>query len=156
MTGRDVTPFYFAEEPETAHEVWESIMPYAGNRPGDPRARVVAPDDESGVELTQPLAEALSKVAYLMSRGHAVVIQAVDDSMSIDEVAELVMQRPVDVREAIGHGLVVPDVDDPDRITTRDALLYRNHVLAERRLLLDEIYHLGDDIEDRPRGDSIG
>lgn len=147
---------FYADEPDYAAQLWDFAGDYASYRPGDPRARIVSPDGEASIELTPALADLISTVGYLMSRGHAVAVESVGGTMSIEAIADLVLQRPDDVREAIRNGLV--DVADPDvdGLPVREALLYRNHVRASRRLGLNEIHGPGDDSPDERSSPQAG
>lgn len=74
-----------------------------------------------------------------MSKGHAVVIEAVQGLLSVAETAELVRQSPERVRSAVRDGIIPVRAEDGGRISITQALLSRNHVHARRRVGLDSI-----------------
>lgn len=148
---------YFAEDADTAADVYEFVSEYEGWHPQDPRALLTSPDGNESIELPQQLADLLTSATYLMSHGHAVALDTATGTLSVDEVADLAMQRPEDVRTAIEAGIIAVVPDQPERISAQEALTYRNMVRSERRVTLDEVYELGHRPEEgdpptRPRG----
>lgn len=153
MAQDEFKRYFFAEEAGLAARVGDLAGEFAGHRPGDPRARIVAPDGRESLELSPILAEAVELIGYLMSRGHAVAIEAVSGQMTIQEVADLVQEESTTVEGAIRDGIIPVADADEGHISITHALIYRNHIRAKRRLGLDEIADLGrdDDDEGRPR-----
>lgn len=139
MAQQEFDTHYFAEDPVAAWSIWNFVRPFASRRPGDERARLVSADGSTSVEVTAAVADAIRVVSFLMSEGHGVEIRGVDGLLTIDQVAELTRQRPSDVQTAIENGLLATGTPSGNDVSMVEALLYENHVRAERRLLLDDV-----------------
>lgn len=126
MAGGEHRRYSFAEEVEVAEAVGALAAEFATYRPGEPQARIVSRDGQRGAELSPPLAEALDVIGYLMSKGHAVVIEAVLGLLSVAETADLVRKSPEQVRSAVRDGIIPVRAEDGGRISITRALLSRN------------------------------